>query len=301
MQEAIEQLYKSIRERNKQILQRHREDAYKKSPRFEQIDAERAAIIFSRLTTEQAQIRLDELRKEQESLLCSLLLPPTYLDMRYQCPACKDTGFIGDGIKSPCSCYLKNKQRFLLEGARINDTETFGNFSTEIFEDNVQKQRGIQAKKRCEAYANELPNPKPCGLLMLGQAGLGKSYLGNAIAYRAIENGIECIRITAYRFVQDILDGLNARENRLNQYVKIPLLVLDDLGIEPVISNVTRESLLSVISERQGARMATVCISNLKYEEIAERYSERFASRLFDANTTLLMQLTGDDLRGRVR
>ncbi|MDD3401191.1 MAG: ATP-binding protein [Eubacteriales bacterium] len=301
MADRLEQLYKSIRDKNTQTLLEHREDAYRRSPRFAQIDSERAKILFSGLTPEAAKMRLDELRSEQELLLKELYLPPTYLDMRYQCPACKDTGFVGEDIRKPCACYLKNKQRFLMEGARINDVQTFERFSTDIYSNDLQRTRTNNAKKICEAYANGLPTPKSCSLLMLGEAGLGKSYLGNAIAYRAIENGIECIRITAYRFIQDIMEGLSLHENRLNKYIHVPLLVLDDLGIEPIISNVTGECLLSLISERQGARMATVCISNLSYEEMYSRYTERFASRLFDNSTTILIQLTGNDLRGSMR
>lgn len=305
MQTKIEKLYKSIQEENTRALQERREHAYELDPRLRDLNMELTELVFgftaNRISINEVEQRLMALRKEQEKILSKVLLPPTYLDMRYQCPACKDTGFVGDTIKKPCSCYLKNKQRFMLEGARINDTETFERFSLDIYDDEVQRTRSNSARKLCEAFANKLPNPKPCSMLMIGQCGLGKSYLGNAIAYRAIENGIESMRITAYRFVQNIMSGLSKRENNLDQYVTVPLLVLDDLGIEPLIPNVTRESLMSVISERQGARMATVFISNLNYEETAERYTERFASRLYDTNTTLLMQLTGKDLRGHRR
>ncbi|MDO4544492.1 MAG: ATP-binding protein [Clostridia bacterium] len=305
MRAKLSALYKKIQAENRQKLEQRREHAYSKSPRFLELDSLSAEVLIDlargKIDPCEAARRNQAIRTEQEALLKSLFLPPTYLDMRYICPNCKDTGLVGTDIKRPCACYLKNEQQFLLEGARINNSETFENFSTDIYPEDAQRFRSQNAKKLCERYANSLPAPKPPCLLLHGQAGLGKSFFGNAIAYRAIENGIPCIRITAYRFIQDIMEGLSARENRLDKYVTLPLLVLDDIGIEPMIPNITRESLLSVLGERQGAGLATVYITNLSYEEIGLRYSERFASRLFNREITLMISLTGEDLRKEKR
>ena len=147
------------------------------------------------------------------------------------------------------------------------------------------------------AYADALPNPSKPNLLLLGMPGLGKSYLGNAIGLRAIDRGIDALRLTAYRFVQDILADI--RENRQNarRYQHVPLLILDDLGTEPDIPNVSTEWLFAVMNERFLAGRPSVCITNLSLQELQERYGERLMSRLCDKNTTQVMQLTGHNLR----
>lgn len=302
MQGKLQQYYKALQQSNEQALAQRRDIAYSQNPALKELDSIKSGIIcdfsLKKITREQADARLAELKAQRSQLLADVYLASTYLDLKYHCPNCKDTGFVGEDIKKPCICYLKNMQRFMLEGARINEHETFNSFCTDIYPDDLQRTRSNRARRMCEAYANALPKPKPCNVLLAGQSGLGKSFLGNAIAHRAIENGILAHRITAYRFVQDVLGGLKDRENRIDKYATVPLLVLDDLGIEPMINNVTRESLLSIISERQGANLATVLITNLTYEELAQRYTERFASRLFDPKATLMIQLQGQDLRG---
>lgn len=77
----------------------------------------------------------------------------------------------------------------------------------------------------------------------------------------------------------------------------MPLLILDDLGSEPEIPNVSTEWLFAVVNERVLAGRASVCITNLSLAELQARYGERLMSRLCDRNTTLVMQLTGRNLR----
>jgi DNA replication protein DnaC len=127
--------------------------------------------------------------------------------------------------------------------------------------------------------------------------GLGKSFLGNAIAYEALLRGVDAERVTAYAFVQTVLKDIRERTERTLRYQRVPLLVLDDLGSEPSIPNVSFEWLFAVINERTLAGLATVCSSNLTLKQLSDFYDERFMSRLCDRNTTQVLQLTGQNLR----
>ena len=127
--------------------------------------------------------------------------------------------------------------------------------------------------------------------------GLGKSFLGNAIAYEALSRGIDAERVTAYAFIQTVLLDIREQTQKAARYQNVPLLVLDDLGSEPVIPNVSFEWLFAVINERTLAGLATVCSTNLTLSQLQTRYDDRFMSRLCDKNTTLVLHLTGDNLR----
>ena len=43
--------------------------------------------------------------------------------------------------------------------------------------------------------------------------GLGKSFLGNAIAYDALSRGIDAERVTAYAFIQTVLQIFGSRRS----------------------------------------------------------------------------------------
>ena len=228
-------------------------------------------------------------------MLASIGLPQDALELHVRCKTCNDTGYIGQTNK-PCSCRLL-KRESLRGSDGINGRETFANFSTDLFPSPEQKKRTINAKLICEQFASSLPNPEKPSILLFGTPGLGKSFLGNAIAYEALSRGIDAERVTAYAFIQTVLLDIREQSQKAARYQNVPLLVLDDLGSEPNIPNVSFEWLFAVINERTIAGRATVCSSNCTLKQLSEIYDERFMSRLCDRNTTQVLMLTGENLR----
>ena len=94
------------------------------------------------------------------------------------------------------------------------------------------------------------------------------------------------------------MNGFSNNASPLPRFTQVPLLVLDDLGTEPLIPSVTKESLFAIADQRNTSRLATVYISNLNADELTERYGERIASRITDASITKAIRFTGDSLRG---
>ena len=76
-----------------------------------------------------------------------------------------------------------------------------------------------------------------------------------------------------------------------------PLLLIDDLGTEPVLRNITVEYLFLLLNEREG--MATVTATNLTPAQLMNRYGERVCSRLLDKRQSEVILLKGQDLRLR--
>ena len=93
------------------------------------------------------------------------------------------------------------------------------------------------------------------------------------------------------------MNGFSTNASPLPWFTQVPLLVLDDLGTEAMIPNVTAETLFAIADQRNASRLATVYISNMNDAELAEHYGERTVSRMLDAAITRSIVFDGESLR----
>ena len=304
MTNELQRYYSELREKNRRLLEKRIAECEQKNPRFRSL-ANEPGMVFrqlaaGKLTPAAAKSRIGAIGAERRNLLISIGLPGNYLDAIYTCPRCQDTGEVGEPRRL-CACALKKQQEQLLSGSRINDRETFANFNEAIYPNDEQKKQGLAMKRFCERYVASLPSPEKPNLLIVGQSGLGKSFFGNAIARAAIEKGIPTLKTTAYQCIQTILDGIETRADAITPYLSSDFLILDDLGTEAMVPNVTVETVFRILNERTAANLPTVLITNLDREGLFERYGERVASRMIDGALTAIVMLRGDNLRTRVR
>lgn len=299
----IERIYDGIRREERAALRQRTEEAYRRAPQLRELARQRAGAFAEaaagRLPAAEAAAQLRALNARERELLRGAGLAPDALRLRYRCAVCRDTGYLdGGGVRRPCACRLLLAAK-LDPAVGVNDRETFETFDEAVYEDEAQRRQALTAKKYCEAYANTLPRPLTPNLLLMGMAGLGKSFLGNAVAYRALGRGVEVVRATAYGFVQDTLASIRGEGRGAARCRRTPLLVLDDLGTEPLVPNVTVESLFALVNDRAAAGLATVMATNLSFAELQQRYGERLFSRLSDAANTRILRLEGKNLRWR--
>ena len=64
-----------------------------------------------------------------------------------------------------------------------------------------------------------------------------------------------------------------------------------------MINNITIESILSILCQRQDAHRATVIATNLDTEELQERYGSRIVSRLVSPHTVRLIPVETANVR----
>ena len=83
----------------------------------------------------------------------------------------------------------------------------------------------------------------------------------------------------------------------MNALIAADLLVIDDLGAEQNIRNVTVPYLCNLLSERGMRGRSTLITSNLSQEELLSRYAERVFSRIFDKRLSTTLSLGGGDGR----
>ena len=75
------------------------------------------------------------------------------------------------------------------------------------------------------------------------------------------------------------------------------VLMIDDMGVEPLMENITIVQWFNLINERQLRGKGTVISTNLNVEELRRRYTERITSRLLDGKQCMILQFLGDDVR----
>ena len=96
---------------------------------------------------------------------------------------------------------------------------------------------------------------QPQNLLITGATGCGKSFLACALGRHACQMGYKTLYLNMNRFIEKIaaakLDGSYVKI--LNQIEKIPLLILDDFGLQPLDQNL-RLALLQILEDRYGKR-----------------------------------------------
>ncbi len=313
MSDILVDYAKTRREKAHDLTLRERK-AYALCPRLEDIERElreaSANMIFAVARRENPKAACDEAEQKREMLLSErkhLLeeqgLPEDYLELGYACDACKDTGFVQkNGAKSPCTCLVRKRLMMARATSGVQEDERFENSDSSVFRDEKQLAQMHKAQEICMKYAQECPNPAHLNLVLMGAPGLGKTYLVNCIANRVLELG-ECLsvkKVTAYNLVQGILTSIKGGDTDVAApYVNAELLLIDDLGTEPMMNNITIEYLFSILNERQSAKKATVIATNLTLGDIQERYGERFFSRMIDSKSAAVIRLAGSNLRLR--
>ena len=238
------------------------------------------------------------LMEEEAAILRENRIPPAFLEPVFQCAACEDTGYVRapDGTRRMCACMVQQVMEEQFVQSRLRSEERFETFREDIFPSQRQQKATCKARDICLKYATAFPDNEPNGLLLLGQGGLGKTFLLNAVAAKVLERGYSVLNLPAYSFIQAVLSSLHAR-TPLPDFTLPQLLILDDLGAEPLLNNITREHLANLLDARQRMGLATAFSSNFTREQIIEEYGERFAFRLLSPRNTLTLELTGDNLR----
>ena len=131
---------------------------------------------------------------------------------------------------------------------------------------------------------------------------MGKTFLLNCIFERVTTRGFSAVRITAFRMFEAMRQqhiGNDEKFTGFSDLIDAPLLLIDDLGTEPMMRNITVEYLFTLLNERAAAKRHTVVATNLTPAQLKERYGERVASRLLDRSLCAAVQLKGKDLRKR--
>lgn len=298
--------YDAIRRNNELEQQKRRNEVYAAVPRLADLHRRINTRLLNRLkmALDGEAGEADDIRAmadEARTLLVGAGFDAHYLDAIYTCPECHDTGTLGNAQR--CDCFKKRVLEDKLDAARLTDNGiSFEQFNLNLFDiaplENGKSQRDQMAyyKKFSEAFADSFP-ACPRLLVMAGSAGLGKTYMTKCIMRRVIERGHTAAYYTAYRLFSYFHRDRIGEEVDLSPIFDVPLLIIDDLGTEPMTRNVTIEYFFDLLNERAAADLHTVVVTNLALHELKERYGERIHSRLMDARHSQKIIFKGRDVR----
>ena len=233
--------------------------------------------------------------------LGALGLPEDYLQPRYRCNICKDTGYVGEAPARFCECFearlrTRRYEDGSMAGVQEQNFDTFD--ANRIPEENNQRALNLAARKICEEFADSFPETRFRNLVLTGAGGLGKTFLLNCIYARITDRGLSAVRITAFRLFEAMRQqhfGESEGDNSFSSLIEAPILLIDDLGTEPMMRNITVEYLFTLLNERAIYKRHTVIATNLNADQLMERYGERVTSRMFNCCGTI--PLKGKDLR----
>lgn len=239
-----------------------------------------------------------ELQQQKKDVLVSKGYDENALEVQYNCPHCKDTGFIKNRL---CSCHrelLKDIERGNLEKLVPLKDCTFESFVIdEKFYPGNAFQKTEKIFNSCRQYAIGF-TPASKNVLFLGGVGVGKTHLSLAIANVVINRGYSVVFGTSQNIVSD-LQSEEFNDGREQQYYKravlnCDLLVIDDLGTE--VLNPSRVAILyNIINSRLLSKLPTIITTNFTLDELEEKYDQRIFSRITGEYKNLTID--GNDVR----
>ena len=309
--------YARQRTANDADLNARMRDAETRDPEIARLRAENISLaldtmrtILSLSTQEERTVAAENMRNrgiannaEIRRRLNALGLPSDYLEMRYRCPVCRDTAYVGEAPSRFCDCFEARLRTLQHEDGSMagTDEQNFDTFDLNRFpEADGQRAQMAKVRKICEDYADRFPDLPRRNLLLTGTGGLGKTFLLNCIYARVTDRGLSAVRVTAFKMFEAMRKqhiGNDENFDGFTSLVEAPLLLIDDLGTEPMMRNITVEYLFTLLNERMLNKRPTVIATNLTVIQLQERYGERALSRMLDRNQTISILLKGKDLR----
>ncbi len=137
-------------------------------------------------------------------------------------------------------------------------------------------------------------------VLICGPTGVGKSWIGCALAQSACRNGHSALYVRVFWLLSALADGRYPK--LLESLAKTEVLVMDDWGLAPFTAE-NRHDLLEVLEDRHGVR-STVVTSQLPVDKWHDVVGDpTLADAILDrlVHNAYKLDLKGDSMRKRGR
>ncbi|MDD6084998.1 MAG: ATP-binding protein [Oscillospiraceae bacterium] len=290
----------------------HRNEIFKKIPEMAAIDQQLCStgkrlinIIKDNDRVEERMESLKDFNLRCQQLKKNYLIkngyPEDYLQTKYYCKICEDTGFHNGKM---CQCMKEICHKLAVEdmnkSAHIKLT-TFDSFNLEYYksssannDDSYETMCNIY--KYCRNYALNFSENSE-SILMTGRTGLGKTHLSLSIASEIISKGYSVIYDSIINLLSKIERehfGRDTETDTLSVIFDTDLLILDDLGTE-FDTQFNVSAVYNIIDTRINRNLPTIVSTNLSMEQIRKKYEERIVSRLFASYRYL--EFKGEDIR----
>lgn len=306
--------YELLQDKEKSLQQQRQSEIYSKIPKIKKVDEqissigfEIASAIFKGIDAEsylsEQKRRLTDLKIQKAELLTESGYPMDYLEIKYKCSRCKDTGYIG---AEKCHCF---KQRIIDKYYRqsnlkdILSKENFDSFNINLYSTEKYAGEALSPRKNmeeiltyCIGYANSFKTSAE-NLFFYGNSGLGKTFLSNCIAKELLDKEYVVIYQTSSALIELLRNSRfdeNSQKDIIKDIMDCDLLIIDDLGTEPA-TPYSQSELFNIINGRILSGRKMLISTNFLLEDITKTYPERITSRIFGNFT--MFKFYGDDIR----
>lgn len=212
----------------------------------------------------------------------------------YHCVLCNDTGR-KDGKE--CACVEETRKSVLLE-----KNPSLSGLPKKIEE--IDFDYYGEDKEEKKKYGKAIEMMKKEGkkiFLFSGKTGTAKTYMASVLIRELLEEGLDAEAENAVKLNKKFLEyhcaPIEKKKAMWEEINEADALLIDDLGTEQVLNNVTVPYLLELLTDR--TEKITVVTTNLNPIELEERYGQRLLSRLLAKDKAFAVRFTGNDLRLR--
>ncbi len=310
--EQAEKELERIRIQNKEKKEKAKNEVYEKVPRIKEIDEqikkrglETAQRVINGQGSREAiasfRKELTALIKEKKELLKENGFPPRYMELKYKCNKCKDTGVVDNQY---CTCREKIIKRLTFKYSGLENIKMpdFNNFDINYYDKNYIH-KGISAQVNAARILEYCMNYESGNILFYGDTGLGKTFISGCIAKKMLYKG----KIVCYMSAPDMFALLDAvkfgrdisekSRQQVSLFYDADILIIDDLGTE-FRNSFTDSSLFHIINTRLIHEKSTIINTNMGLDELLEAYSERISSRI--AGEYKAFKFFGADIRTKI-
>ncbi len=240
--------------------------------------------------SQQLKLQVEELKAKIDKYLEDNNIDKSKLSPKYDCDKCQDTGVFEGKI---CSCLLNTLNMKISQmTSSQTDFKGFDECNKNIMDENDLKTANW-LKNWCAKY----PNVTKINVNIIGGAGTGKTFLLECVANEMMKkNKVVCYK-TAFELNEIARLYHMGKSFDFGDCLNADILLIDDLGTEPILKNITKEYLYNLINVRQINNRPTFISTNLSLDNILDRYDDRIFSRLGNKNLSINIQLTSNDKR----
>lgn len=312
-QAEIDKIYEKIREEEDNSLRERRADIKKNLPVVLDIESQigKLCVELSISSFKEIQNRdyhlkslrekITNLRVKKYEILVQNGYARDFIERRYKCSKCKDTGFIGN---DKCTCFKVKLVNLYYNNSDLKNmlkTDNFENFDMELFPSKRIGDDPESPRKNIEKIVSKVWNyienfdSIDENLLFYGNSGTGKTFLSHCFAKELLDRGY----LVVYRTADDLIQNLKSIKidndtNTEHLLLDCDLLIIDDLGTEQ-ITNFAKTELFNLLNKKLLKGKKMLVSSNFTLEILSKTYSERITSRLF--GNFSLNKFFGEDIR----
>lgn len=295
----LDDMYEKLRTREHKALLERKEEIQKKHPKIIQLENDIAKLCLNisinairndeNVEDNLKKLResVNELRARKIELLITNGYPQNYLELKYMCPHCKDTGYIGTNI---CNCYKRHLIRLHYSNSELGDallSNNFDNFDINVYSSHKLGNEKYSPRRNMEeildyiqsSYLQDFHNTND-NLLFYGNSGTGKTFLSHCIAKDLLDKGYVVVYKTSDELITNLKE-LKFQKNDVLQdlIINCDLLIIDDLGAEQ-ITDFSVAEFFTMLNKKLIKHKKMLISTNLNLSDIPKTYTERISSRL---------------------